>query len=98
MSKVKKAKNPLLIFGRAIIIISVIACFVSIISNQASLVEKQKEFKELEQRSKEIKAENDELQRLIEGNDINAFKEKQAFENMNYAYPNEIRFYDTSRN
>lgn len=98
MSKVKKANSPLVIFGRFIIVISVIACFVSIILNQASLVEKQKEFQELEQRSKEVKAENEELQRLIEGNDINSYKEKKAFEDMNYAYPNEIRFYDTSRN
>ncbi len=29
---------------------------------------------------------------------MNAYMEKIAIENMNYAYPNERRYYDTSRN
>lgn len=83
---------------RAIFIVSVIACFASIISTQASLAEKREELRQLEQQTEEIKSQNEEYQRLFNDDDINSYKEKLAIENMNYAYPNEIRFYDTSRN
>ena len=49
-------------------------------------------------KTEEIKSQNEEYQRLFNADDINSYKEKLAIENMNYAYPNEIRFYDTSRN
>ncbi|MDO5560430.1 MAG: septum formation initiator family protein [Oscillospiraceae bacterium] len=98
MGKNKTAKNPLRIFGNVVIFISVIACFVSIISTQASLSEKRKELDFLKQQTAAVKDENEEVQRLFDDGDIDDYKEKLAIENMNYAYPNEIRFYDTSRN
>lgn len=91
-------KNPLKTAGILIIVVSVIACFISIISTQASLAEKRKELQQLEIQTKEIRSENEEYERLFGEKDINNYKEKLAIENMNYAYPNEIRFYDTSRN
>lgn len=98
LGKNKTAKNPLRIFGNVVIFISVIACFVSIISTQASLSEKRKELDFLKQQTAAVKDENEEVQRLFDDGDIDDYKEKLAIENMNYAYPNEIRFYDTSRN
>lgn len=98
MGKNGVKKNPLKIFGRIIIFVSVIACFISIISTQASLAEKRKELQTLKVQTDEVKSQNEEYQRLFENDDISEYKQKLAIENMNYAYPNEIRFYDTSRN
>jgi cell division protein FtsL len=81
-----------------IMIITGLACFGSIISTQATLAEKREELHELEMKTEEMKSQNEEYQRLFNADDINSYKEKLAIENMNYAYPNEIRFYDTSRN
>jgi hypothetical protein len=38
------------------------------------------------------------LQRILEDDDMNAYMKKLAIEDMNYAYPDERRYYDTSRN
>jgi cell division protein FtsL len=80
-----------------IIVVSVLACFVSIIATQASLAEKREELQQLVNKTEEVRSQNQEYQQLF-NEDINSYKEKLAIENMNYAYPNEIRFYDTSRN
>ncbi len=58
----------------------------------------QAELKILQEKTQEVEAENVELQRILEDDDINAYMEKVAIEEMNYAYPNERRYYDTSRN
>lgn len=98
MGKKNTEKGILKVCTRVIIIVSVIACFASIISTQASLAEKREELHQLQTKTEEIKSQNEEYQRLFNEDDINEYKEKLAIENMNYAYPNEIRFYDTSRN
>ena len=58
----------------------------------------QSELKTIVTKTEEIEAENVELQRILEDDDMNAYMEKLAIEEMNYAYPNERRYYDTSRN
>lgn len=98
MGKKNTAKNPLKFIGTVIIIISIAACLTSIISTQATLAEKRKELSQLQLQADELRGQNEEYQRLFGEKDINNYKEKLAIENMNYAYPNEIRFYDTSRN
>jgi len=42
--------------------------------------------------------EQEELEKFIEADDIEGYMEKAAIEELNYAYPNERRFFDTSRN
>jgi len=96
--RTKKRTNLLVVLGYIIILSSVIACFVSIVTTQATLSEKRKELETLEQKKSEIQNENSEYQRLLDNNDMNSYMEALAIENMNYAYPDEIRFYDTSRN
>lgn len=98
MVKQSKDKSLLRISTRVILVVSVIACFISIIATQASLAEKREELHELERQTEEINSQNEEYQRLFNDDYMNSYKEKLAIENMNYAYPNEIRFYDTSRN
>ncbi len=58
----------------------------------------QKELDSIDKKTGELEAENVELQRILDDGDMNAYMEKIAIENMNYAYPNERRYYDTSRN
>ncbi|MDE5619932.1 MAG: hypothetical protein K2O29_04425 [Ruminococcus sp.] len=41
--------------------------------------------------------ENTELQRILDSDDITAYMEKIAVEERDYAYPDERRFYDKSR-
>lgn len=52
----------------------------------------------LQEKADELEAQNEEYQRILSSDDVNAYMEMQAIDNMNYAYPNERRFYDTSRN
>ena len=96
--KKKDEKDVLRDVTVTIMIITGLACAGSIISTQATLAEKREELHELEMKTEEMRSQNEEYQRLFNADDINSYKEKLAIENMNYAYPNEIRFYDTSRN
>ncbi|MGN1481761.1 hypothetical protein [Porcipelethomonas sp.] len=86
------------LISKLIIIAVVIGCIVSIIATQANLAEMQKELNSILNKADEIEAENAELQRTLDEDDMNAYMEKLAIEKMNYAYPNERRYYDTSRN
>ena len=58
----------------------------------------QKELNSINKKAEEIEAENVELQRILEDDDMDAYMEKLAIEKMNYAYPDERRYNDTSRN
>ena len=40
----------------------------------------------------------EDLERILESGDIDGYMERLAREEYNYAYPDEFRFYDTSRN
>ena len=57
-----------------------------------------KELNSIVNKTEEVEAENVELQRILEDDDMNAYMKKLAIEDMNYAYPDERRYYDTSRN
>ena len=57
----------------------------------------QKELNSIVNKTEEVEAENVELQRILEDDDMNAYMKKLAIEDMNYAYPDERRYYDTSR-
>ena len=46
---------------------------------------------------RELQSNNEELADLIESDDIGRYMEKLAVENNGYAYPDERRYYDTSR-
>ena len=46
----------------------------------------------------DLTADNEDLQRILESGDIDGYMERLAREEYNYAYPDEYRFYDTSRN
>ncbi|MBR1553848.1 MAG: hypothetical protein IJ644_00470 [Oscillospiraceae bacterium] len=97
--KKSKPKQPLpfrILIGAALAMFAVF-CTVSIISDQNSIVEKRKELAELEENIEILSAQNEELAELIASDDIGRYMEKLAVESGNYAYPDERRYYDTSR-
>ena len=94
----KKKKGMFSLFSKLIIIAVIIGCIVSIIVTQADISQMQKKLDSIVSRTEEVEADNAELQRTLDEDDINAYMEKLAIEKMNYAYPNERRYYDTSRN
>jgi len=97
--KKSKAKQPLpfrILIGAALAMFAVF-CTVSIISDQNSIVEKRKELAQIEENIELLSAQNEELAELIASDDIGRYMEKLAVESGNYAYPDERRYYDTSR-
>lgn len=97
LKRIKK-KGVFTIVSALVIIAVIIGCMVSFIITQSNLSEMQSELKSIQEKTEEIEAENVELQRILEDDDMNAYMEKLAIEEMNYAYPNERRYYDISRN
>ena len=86
------------VINRLVAIILLIACIISFVSTQATLNEKRQEAAELEAASEQARDENVELEKFIDSDDLKGYMEMAAIEDLNYAYPNERRFYDTSRN
>ncbi len=82
---------------RAALAMFAVFCAVSIISAQNSIVEKKKELAQIEENIEVLSAQNEELAELIASDDIGRYMEKLAVESGNYAYPDERRYYDTSR-
>ncbi|MBR4319560.1 MAG: hypothetical protein IKI37_06335 [Oscillospiraceae bacterium] len=95
----KKSKQPFLfrMLIRAALAMFAVFCAVSIISAQNSIVEKKKELAQIEENIEVLSAQNEELAELIASDDIGRYMEKLAVESGNYAYPDERRYYDTSR-
>lgn len=81
-----------------IVAVSVLGCIVSIFSTKATLAEKREELAALKEKAQQIEDENGEYERILSNENMDDYMEQVAIDKMNYAYPNEIRFYDTSRN
>lgn len=94
----KPKKSLFSLITKLTAITAIIACFVSIIITKSNHSEMQKELDSINKKAEEIEAENVELQRILEDDDMDAYMEKLAIEKMNYAYPDERRYYDKSRN
>lgn len=72
-------------------------CLISMIGSFSTLQQKSRELDEIKAATAVEEAENAELLRILEDDDMRAYMEKVAIEELNYAYPNERRFYDASR-
>lgn len=75
-----------------------LGCTILIISIQSNIAEKNTELQELKAQIMEYEAKNEDLSRILESGDSDRYMEKLAREDYGYAYPDEFRFYDTSRN
>lgn len=68
-----------------------------IVTIEKDCAEKEKELIAIQNEIDLYEAENTEIQRVLESDDISAYMEKVAVEERGYAYPDERRFYDKSR-
>lgn len=68
-----------------------------IITTEKDCAEKEQELIAIKAKTEAYLAENVELERIINDEDMSAYMEKVAIEERGYAYPDERRFYDTSR-
>ncbi len=103
MAKAKQAgqKQSRWIFrllSRTAIVAAIVGCTVSVVSIQSSIAEKKTELAQVQKQIDSLTAENEDLKRVLESGDIDSYMEQLAREDYNYAYPDEYRFYDTSRN
>lgn len=93
-----KRKHWFSLLTKLVAISAVIGCFSSIIINKTNHAQMQKELNAINRKAKEIEDENNELLRILEDDGLEEYMEKLAIESMNYAYPDERRYYDKSRN
>lgn len=97
----KNVSRPKFIFRiiqRTAAVAAIIGCTILIISVQSTIAEKNSELKLLQNQISEYEAKNEDLTRILNSGDANRYMEKLAREDYGYAYPDEFRFYDTSRN
>lgn len=97
-TKHKKSKLLFRILQRAAIAAAIIGCTVLIITVQSDIAEKQGELQDIKEQINAYEAENEDLARILNSGDTDRYMEKLAREDYGYAYPDEFRFYDTSRN
>ena len=94
----KKSRWVFRIISRTAVILAIIGCTVSVVSIQSNIAEKKTELAQVQKQIDNLTAENEDLARILDSGDIDSYMERLAREEYNYAYPDELRFYDTSRN
>ena len=75
----------------------IIGCGVLLIATEKDCYEKEQELVAIQTKIDEYETENAELQRVLDSDDKGSYMEKVALEERGYAYPDERRFYDTTR-
>jgi hypothetical protein len=75
----------------------VIGCGVLIATTQKDCAAKEEQMARIQTKIDAYETENAELQRVLDSDDLNEYMEKVALEERGYAYPDERRFYDTTR-
>lgn len=99
MAQKKKKNNWIFRFlSRAAIIAAIIGCTVSVVTLQSNIAEKKTELAQIQRQIDTLETENEDLERILASGDMDGYMEQLAREKYNYAYPDEFRFYDTSRN
>ncbi|MBP3310324.1 MAG: hypothetical protein J6L05_05880 [Ruminococcus sp.] len=97
----KSNQNKKGIFNRVLVRLAaasvIVGCAVLIITTEKDCAEKENELIEIQTKIDSYEAENTELQRTLDSDDMSAYMERIAVEERGYAYPDERRFYDTSR-
>lgn len=79
-------------------LVFVLYSLISIISVQITISENKDELLALQKKEDELVEKNGEYERLLNVSDQKEYMEKLAIDKLGYAYPNETRFYDVSRN
>ena len=79
-------------------VVFTIFCLGSFVVSNAEIYEKKQELAALKKKAAELEAENDKYSSILAEEDERAYMERIAVDVLGYAYPNERRFYDTTRN
>lgn len=101
MPKKVKHKKKRGLFNRGLVKLVAVAltvgCAALIVTTERDCSDKEQELITIQNKIDSYEAENTELKRVLESDDMSAYMEKVAVEERGYAYPDERRFYDTSR-
>ncbi|MCQ2468286.1 MAG: septum formation initiator family protein [Ruminococcus sp.] len=102
MSRKKRYNSKKGLFNRSLVRLVAAAVFVGctvlLFATESDCHEKEEQIAVIQTKLDKYEADNDELQRVLESDDKNAYMEKIAREEYHYAYPDEHRFYDKTRN
>ena len=95
----KKKSSPVINLLKTMAVFAfVIWCVFSYVITQSEIVGKKSELDALKERAAVLERENEEYSGILTEEDERAFMERIAVETLGYAYPNERRFIDTTRN
>ena len=101
MSAKKKTRKRKGLFNRGLVRLAAVAviigCTVLLITTEKDCREKEEQITAIQNKIDSYETENAELQRVLDSEDKGAYMEKVALEERGYAYPDERRFYDTTR-
>lgn len=75
----------------------IVGCVALFITTEADCSSKEAELAAIQAQIDIYNMENAELQRTLDSDDLSAYMERIALEERGYSYPDERRFYDTSR-
>jgi hypothetical protein len=89
---------PLTILKKIAVLCFVCYAVFSLIYHQVNLSEQKEIIKGLKTEVSVAQQQSDEYSRLLNMTNEKEYMERIAIERLGYAYPNERRFYDTSRN
>lgn len=96
---VKKEKKGLFNWGLVKITSTAIifVCVALLFSTEQDCRKKERELAKIQAQIDEYTLINEDLKRTLESDDLSSYMEKVALEERGYAYPDERRFYDKSR-
>jgi len=97
----KKKKEKKGLFNKFLVRIAAAAicagCVLLIYTIENDRAEKEHDIAATEGKIEALEIQNADLQRILDSDDISDYIERVAVEERGYAYPDERRFYDTSR-
>ena len=73
----------------------VISCAVLLVVIDCA--EKEADLVKINDKISVLEGDNEEIERVLSNSDVSSYMEQVALEEQGYAYPDERRFYDTSR-
>jgi cell division protein FtsB len=94
----KKKYVPASVLKSAAVFAFVAWCLFSIVSAQSEMAGKKSELEALKEKTAAFELENEEYRSILSEEDERAFVERIAIDTLGYAYPNERRFVDKTRN
>lgn len=95
-NKKHRTRSPGMLFLGIAVAAVVCFSFTNIVRNKLELAKKQEELAELQQKVADLETENASYENILNEEDERTYMERLAKEKLGYAYPDELRFYDTT--